>query len=147
MVDVVPAPHHRKTGKQVNIRTLRGAGDQFDHARSFWFHDHLWRELRINQHDIGASRADFGDALANRNVLAIELIVADYRIGAKLPQDQVGLSCVYVCIKALEHIANVFAPHAAVKHGEWMARETLRQFDRKPARIGGGRRTSTGSSS
>src|SRR5215831_12739233 len=146
MVDVVPAPHHRKTGKQVNIRTLGGAGDQFDHARSFWFHDHLWRELRINQHDIGASRADLGDALANRQVLAIEIIIADYRIGAKLPDDQVGLSCDYICIKALEHIANVLAPHPAVKHGDRIARETLSQFDRKPTWIGGGRRTSTRSS-
>src|SRR5262245_2131499 len=147
MVDVVPAPHHLKTGKQVNILTLGDASDQFDHARSFWFHDHLWRELRINQHDIGAGRADLGDALANRNVLAIETIVADYRIGAELPYDQVGLSCDHVCIKALEHIANVFAPHAAVKHGDRMARETLYQLDRKPARIGGCRRTSTSSSS
>src|SRR6516225_7348968 len=113
----------------------------------FWFHDHLWCELRIYQHDVGAGRADLGDALDYRHVLTIEIVAADYRIGAKLPEDQVGLNCDHICIKALEHIVHFFAAHTAVKHSDRMARETLGQLDRKPARIGGGRRTSARSSS
>src|SRR3974377_1726158 len=133
MIDVVPTSHHIETWKSIGILTLGGAGDQFDHASGFWHHDYLWRELRINQDDIGADRAYLGYALPDCRVVVVERIAANARIGAERPKHEVRLSCDHIRIKALEHIVNFFAPNPAVKHGDRPVREALRQLDRKPA--------------
>src|SRR5215831_4450483 len=98
MVEVVPTSHHIETWKSIDILTLGGAGDQFDHARGFWLHDYLWRELQINQDDIGTNRADLGDALADRRVVVVERFAANHRIGAELPKHEVRFSCDHVRI-------------------------------------------------
>ena len=48
----------RRSGGTDRRSPLRGGGDQLDHARGFRLGDHLRRELRIDQHDVGARRAD-----------------------------------------------------------------------------------------
>ena len=139
MVDFVPAPHHIEAGEKVDILMLGSAGDQLDHARGFRLHDHLWRKLRIDKDDISTGRADLGETLADRHIVVVEFIIADHRIGAKLPEDQVGLGSDHVRTEALEHVADFLTADATVEHNDRMARKTLRQFDREPTRIGGGR--------
>jgi hypothetical protein len=77
------------------------------------------------------------EAFANRCVFVSEVIVADHRIGAKLPQNQVGFGGDHVCIKAIEHIANFLAAYTAVKHSDRVTGKTLSQLNCKSARISG----------
>lgn len=137
MVNIMPAFHYIESRESIDIVKFGSAGDQCDHVRRIWFLDYLWRELRINQHYIGANLLDLSESFANRRVVASELIIADDCIGAKLPKHQVGVSSDHVCIKAFEHIANVLAAYTAIKHSDWMVGKTLCQLNGKSARISG----------
>ena len=86
VIGVAPAPHHVEAREQIDVFLLGGDGDQLDHVRGFRLDDHLGRELRIDQHDVGAGRADFFDAGADRGAMIVERMIADDRIGAELPQ-------------------------------------------------------------
>ena len=69
VVVVAPAPHHLEAAEQVDVLLLRGGGDQLDHVLGFRLRDHFRRELRIDQHDIGAGGADFVEAIADRGAV------------------------------------------------------------------------------
>ncbi len=51
-------------------------------------------------------------------------IAAQERVGADLPQHEIGLLGDNALLEAGEHIGGGFAAHAAVDHPESMARET-----------------------
>ena len=91
VIDLAPALHHVEAAEQIDVFLLRGRGDQLDHVLGFRLRDHLRRELRIDQHDVGAGGADLVEAVADRGAVVGELVIADDRIGAELPQHQVGL--------------------------------------------------------
>ena len=69
-----------------------------------------------------------------------ELVIADDRIRAELPQHQIGLGGHHGAIEALEHVGDFLAANAAVVHGDGMAGEALLELDGEPARIICGRR-------
>ncbi len=76
MVVIAPTLHHVEAAEQVDILRLRGGGDQFDHVLGFRLGDHFRRELRIDQHDIGADGADLVEAVADRGAVIGELVIA-----------------------------------------------------------------------
>ena len=56
MFSLVPMPHQVEAAKMTNTRRLRGGGNQRHHIVCVSLGDDLGRVLRINQHDVGASR-------------------------------------------------------------------------------------------
>ena len=78
--------------------------------------------------------ADVGAAIGH-------FVIADERIGAELPQDEIGLVGDHRLVKALEHVGHFLAADAAIEHGNLMRREMPLEFGGQPARIGRRRRT------
>ena len=91
VVDVVPALHHVEAGEQIDVLLLRGRRDQFDHALGFRLGDHLGRKLRIDQHHVGAGRADLFSPAWIMAPCVDARVAADHGIGAELPEYEIGL--------------------------------------------------------
>ena len=67
-----------------------------------------------------------------------------HRIGAELPEHEIGLGGDHRAVEALEHVGDFFAVDAAIDHGDRAGREMLRELDLQPARIARGRRARAG---
>jgi hypothetical protein len=63
------------------------------------------------------------DAFADRGAAIVHRVIADQRIGAQLPQQQVGLGGDHGAVEALEHVGDFLAVDTAVEHGDRMAGE------------------------
>ena len=141
VIDVTPVAHQLETAEQVDILLLRGRGDKRNHGLGVRLGNDLRRELRIDQHDIGADRMDLREPLTDQQAMVAKLMTADDRVCAELPEHQIGLGSDDGRIKPRQHVADFFAVHATIVHCERRFREMLLEFDRKPARIIGGWRT------
>ena len=58
------------------------------------------------------------DALADRRAVLIEPLIAQHRIGAELPQHQIGLLGDDRARRSAQHVGDFFAVDAAVEHGD-----------------------------
>ena len=64
-----------------------------------------------------------------------KLVIADDRIGAELPQHQVGLGGDHGGIETLEHVADFLAVGTAIEHGDRTVGEMLLELYGEPVRI------------
>ena len=62
-------------------------------------------------------------------------MMAQHRVGAELPEHQVGLLGDDGAVEALKHVADLLAADAAVEHGDRLRGEGMPQFGFEPARI------------
>ena len=138
-------PHDIEAAEEIDVFALRRRGNQRDHALSFGLCDDLWRELRIDQYDIGADRPNFCEAGADQRIVPAEHVTTDDGIRSELPQHKIGFLRKNSRIEPAEHVGDFLAGDAAIEHGERQLREMLLELDCKPARIVCGGRARTGS--
>src|SRR5262249_25076263 len=143
LIDIMPMPHDFEAAEEIDVFALCGRGDQRDHPLGLGLSDDLWRELRIDQDDIDDDRTNLCQATADQSIVPAKQVPANYGIGSKLPQYEIGLFRDDSGIEATEHVGNFLAADATVEHGERHLREMLLELDRKPAWIVSGRRTRT----
>jgi hypothetical protein len=62
-------------------------------------------------------------------------MLAQHRIGAELPQYQIGLGSDDRSVEALEHVADDLAADAPIEHRDRMAGKALAQFGPEPGRV------------
>ena len=77
LLDITPVAHHFETAEQIDIFPLGRRGDERNHGLGVGFGDHLRRILWIDEHDIGADRADLGEPFSDQQAMIAELMTAD----------------------------------------------------------------------
>jgi hypothetical protein len=87
-------------------------------ARDALLHDYLRCELRINQHDVGTDGADLVEAIVDRAVMSVNLVIVDDRVRAELPQNEVRLGMAVA--------GHVITPEPYACLSEWERRGKVR---------------------
>ena len=76
--------------------------------------------------------------------MRVERMIAHDRIGANLPENEIGMGRDDRAIEPSNHLWRLFAVDAAIEHGDVIGREALLEFDREPTRIACRRRACAG---
>ena len=145
VVDVVPVLHHVEAREQIDVFLLRGGGDQLDHVRGFRLGDHLRRELRIDQNDVGAGRADLVEAdcgSTRRDRRARGRGSPNWCRAARAPGRAWRRRRPASKRLSMSATSSPLTPRLITVIG--VAGETLRELGLQPARISRGRRLSAG---
>ena len=71
MFSLVPMPHQIEAAKMIDALLLCDGGNQRHHLVCVSLGDDLGHVLRINQHDVGASRLETRQSLAQQRCLRL----------------------------------------------------------------------------
>src|SRR5262245_2448075 len=142
-VNVVPVPHEREAVKHVDVLLLGRTRNELDHVCTFRPREHLRRELRIDQNDIGADRFYSPYPFVDQRVGFRVFVASEDGVGAELPEHQVRTLGSDALVEAGEHVDDPFATDAAVEDDDRLGWEPPRKFGHEPARIGRLRRACT----
>ena len=132
----MPHAHHGKAWKQIDTGILGRGGKQSHHALDLGLADDTRRELRVHQHDVGANRLELTDALANERTRRRERVIAQHRIGAELPQHEVGFLRDHAGLETGQHVAHFLAIDAMIDDADAIVRKALPEFGGEAAGIG-----------
>jgi hypothetical protein len=125
----------------VAVGGARRLCDHFDDRVGTGSAQHLGCILRIDQDDVGACGfAQLADAALQDRQVRLHRGAAQHRIGAKLPQNDVGLLGNDVALEARALVVIIVAVDAAVHDREVEAGKPVGKLEPEPVRVGPVRR-------
>ena len=128
--------HDLETAKQADSGALCHRRDQLLHLRISRPREHARGVLQVHQHDIAAALFELRDAPLDQLPVDAQIIAAQHRIGADLPDHQFGTLGDHVVIQPGQLFGDVFAAFAAIDHPDVETGEPVSERGLEPARIG-----------
>ena len=131
-----PMAHDGKAMDDRRVLAVRHGGERVEHLAIPRMCQHGRCVLQVHQHDVGAGRLEPADATPQHLDFRGDVAVAEHGVGAKLPNDEIGLLRQDVTVEARGHLLGHFAADAAIDHPNLRLGQVFLQNCRKPARIG-----------
>ena len=132
VLNFVPIAHDREAVEQVDVFLLGGHGDLIFHARAF----PIWPStlgtycMSISTTSAPASLSCSMPSRSN-TLMRLQRMIAHHRIGADLPEHQIGMRGDHIGFETRQHLRGLFAVDAAIEHGDVARRKPLLELRRQ----------------
>src|SRR5436309_806711 len=121
--------------KQVDLLCSRHVAKKRDHLFEARLYDHLWRKLRINQHDVCVSRLQTRYAVVQERAARIQRTVSEHEIRSNLPKHEIGLGDNHIFLEPRYHLGRFLAVHSPIEQRNLRLRQTSGELQLKATRV------------
>ena len=135
MLHIVPVAHDREAVEQIDARHFGRQRNLILHALGLRLGQHARRKLHIDQHHVGTSLLELRNAVLQHDRMRLERLVAQHRIGADLPENEIGMGGDNVGGKTGHHLRAISSP-LTPRLSTVMSRPGNRCFNSTARRLG-----------